>query len=240
MKQDVRPIKNLSEIKRVLKYLKNYNEFGIRNFMMFSIGMNCVLRISDIVNLKYSDVYTNKGKVKKYLRIREIKTGKIKELLLIHAKNDLVEYKRWLDNFINSQPDKYMAPLKNNEKMIVGTGKNAKEVNKNDYWLFPSSQHPTQHVSEKTFYKAMKQVSKATGVEHLGTHTPRKTGAYLFYRGGFDDVLRDKDIHPSNDIALAMKTLNHSSEGITLNYLGLEQESINQRVAENSAFNINI
>ncbi|TPR41207.1 hypothetical protein DY123_07495, partial [Apilactobacillus micheneri] len=90
MKQDVRPIKNLSEIKRVLKYLKNYNEFGIRNFMMFSIGMNCVLRISDIVNLKYSDVYTNKGKVKKYLRIREIKTGKIKELLLIHAKNDLV------------------------------------------------------------------------------------------------------------------------------------------------------
>lgn len=240
MKQDVRPIKNLSEVRKVLKYLKNSSTFGIRNFMMFSIGMNCVLRISDIVNLKYSDVYTAKGKPKKYLRIREIKTGKIKELLLIHAKNDLIEYQRWLKDFINSQPDKYMQPLKSNETITVGTGKNAKEVKKNDKWLFPSTQHPTQHVSEKTFYKAMRQASQATGVEHLGTHTPRKTGAYLFYRGGFDDVLKQSGKQPNNDIALAMKTLNHSSEGITLNYLGLEQESINKRVAENNAFDIDL
>lgn len=239
-KQDVRPVTNLRECKTVLNYLKNSSELGIRNYLMFKLGMSCVLRISDIIHIKYTDVFTEQGRVKKSLRIKEIKTGKVKEMPLIHVKSDLIEYKRVLDDFMSKQPDKYLAPLKSKEMETVGTGKNATKVKKNDKWLFPSSQHPTQHVSDKTFYKAMKLAAAATGINNLGTHTPRKTGAYLYYRGGFDDVLTQKNIQPNNDIALAMKVLNHSSEGMTLHYLGLEQDSINKRVVENNAFDINL
>lgn len=239
-KQDVRPIKNLSECKKVLSSLKNGSSFGLRDYTMFKVGMSCALRISDIVNLKYSDVFTDTGKIKKTLHIHEIKTGKQKDWLLTHVQKDLTEYKRWLDEFNSKQPDKVVQTLKLKDKITVGTGKNAKEVRKYDNWLFPSSQHPTQHVSEKNFYKVMKQVSKDTGIEHLGTHTPRKTGAYLLYRGAFDDVIKESNgaITPSNNIALAMKILNQSSEQITLHYLGLEQESINEQVKNNQSFNI--
>ena len=238
--KDVRPIKNSVDAKKVLKYLKYANEYSIRDYVLFKLGMNCVLRVSDLIHLHYSDVYTETGRVKKELRIQEIKTGKEKRMPLIHVKSDLVEYKRFLDDFFNKQPEKYMQPIKSNEMEIVGTGKNPTKIKKHDYWLFPSSQHPTQHISNKTFYKAMMLAKQNTGVEHLGTHTARKTGAYLFYRGGFDDVLKAQNIQPRNDIALAMKVLNHSSESSTLHYLGLEQEHLDNIIKETNAFDISI
>lgn len=239
-KKDVRPITNSQDCKTVLKYLKNSTSFGIRDYLIFKIGMSCVLRISDIIHLRYDDVYTPTGKPKAKLSIKEIKTGKSKEMPLIHVKNDLIEYKRVLDAFFSKQPDKYMHPLKSLELETVGTGKNKKQVKKNQYWLFPSTQHPTRHISTNTFYKAMMNAKKTTGIQHLGTHTPRKTGAYLFYRGGFDDVLKAKNVQPSNNIALAMKLLNHSNQSATLHYLGLEQENIDKIVQESTAFDINI
>lgn len=239
-KKDVRPITNSDECKTVLKYLKNSTSFGIRDYLIFKMGMNCVLRISDLIHLRYDDVYTPTGKPKSKLSITEIKTGKRKEMPLIHVKEDLIEYKRELDAFFSKQPDKYMQPLKSRETEIAGTGKGKRELKKNDYWLFPSTQHPTQHISTNTFYKAMMLTKKNTGIQHLGTHTPRKTGAYLFYRGGFDDVLKAKNVQPSNNIALAMKILNHSSQSATLAYLGLEQDNIDKMVMETNAFDINI
>lgn len=240
MSKDVRPITTAQDCKAVLRYLKNANEFSIRDYVIFKMGMNCVLRVSDLIHLRYDDIYTDTGRVKKELRITEIKTGKEKRMPLIHVKNDLIEYKRFLDDFFSKQPSSYMAPLKSNEMEKVGTGKNPKLVKKHDKWLFPSSQHPTQHISTNTYYKSMMLASKNTGVKHLGTHTARKTGAYLFYRGGFDDVLESQKMQPRNDIALAMKVLNHSSESSTLHYLGLEQENLDNIVKETVAFDITI
>lgn len=86
----------------------------------------------------------------------------------------------------------------------------------------------------------MMNAKRDLGLEHLGTHTPRKTGAYLFYRGGFDDILAEKKMQPSNNIGLAMKVLNHSSESATLSYIGLEQDNIDKMVSETSAFDIEL
>lgn len=243
-RKDVRPITNSEDYKKVLRYLKTATKYGMRDYMIFRLGMTCVLRISDLVYLKYSDVFTDTGKVRKKLCLKEIKTGKTKEILLTHVKKDLYDYKLFMQNNFNFKdlPDKYWnTPLKSQELETKGTRKNADKVKKhaND-WLFPSSQHPTEHISIKTFYKAMMNASKATGVEHLGTHTARKTGAYLLYRGNFDDVLKAKDLQPNNNIGLAMKVLNHSSASATLSYIGLEQDSIDKQVKENSAFDIEI
>jgi len=50
------------------------------------------------------------------------------------------------------------------------------------------------------------------------THTMRKTGAYRVYQ------------QSNHDIALVMKLLKQDSEGTTLAYLGLDQDSVENRL----------
>ena len=80
-------------------------------------------------------------------------------------------------------------------------------------WLFPSIKHPDRHISEKQFYKIMAKTGDLLGINYLGTHTMRKTGAYRVY------------VQTNYNIGLVMSLLNHSSEAMTLKYLGLDQVS---------------
>lgn len=80
-------------------------------------------------------------------------------------------------------------------------------------WLFPSAQHPDRHITEKQFYKIMSKTGDLLGINYLGTHTMRKTGAYRVYT------------QSNYNIGLVMNLLNHSSEAMTLTYLGLDQAS---------------
>ncbi|BAQ56798.1 putative phage integrase [Lactobacillus acetotolerans] len=83
-------------------------------------------------------------------------------------------------------------------------------------WLFPSLQHPEKHIkhiTEKQFYKIMRKVGDLLDLDYLGTHTMRKTGAYRVY------------VQSNYNIGLVMHLLNHSSEAMTLAYLGLDQAS---------------
>ncbi|MFU0770573.1 MAG: Integrase [Limosilactobacillus fermentum] len=59
----------------------------------------------------------------------------------------------------------------------------------------------------------MHKVGDLLGLNYLGTHTMRKTGAYRVY------------VQSNYNIGLVMKLLNHSSEAMTLTYLGLDQQS---------------
>lgn len=59
----------------------------------------------------------------------------------------------------------------------------------------------------------MAKVGALLGINYLGTHTMRKTGAYRVY------------VQTHYNIGLVMSLLNHSSEAMTLNYLGLDRIS---------------
>ena len=83
-------------------------------------------------------------------------------------------------------------------------------------WLFPSIKHPDRHITEKQFYKIMAKSGDLLGINYLGTHTMRKTGAYRVYT------------QTHYNIVLVMSLLNHSSEAMTLKYLGLDQVSREQ------------
>ena len=87
-------------------------------------------------------------------------------------------------------------------------------------WLFPSIKHPDRHITEKQFYKIMAKTGDLLDINYLGTHTMRKTGAYRVY----------KQTH--YNIGLWMSLLNHSSEAMTLKYLGLDQVSREQMLDE--------
>ena len=80
-------------------------------------------------------------------------------------------------------------------------------------WLFLSTRHPERHITEKQFYKIMARTGDLLDITYLGTHTMRKTGAYRVYT------------QSNYNIGLVMHLLNHSSEAMTLAYLGLDQTS---------------
>ena len=66
----VEPIRNLEHLRKLEDYLAKTSK---RDLLLFTIGTNCGLRISDIVALNVGDVRN-----KSHIRIVEKKTGKYK------------------------------------------------------------------------------------------------------------------------------------------------------------------
>ncbi len=66
----VEPIRDMKKIKAMINYLK---ERTMRDYLLFMFGVNTGLRIGDIITLKYSDVFDEKGSFRQYFVIRERK-----------------------------------------------------------------------------------------------------------------------------------------------------------------------
>lgn len=184
MKQVVLPIKDSNVLHEVQDTLLNNFQFGRRNYTIFQVGKATLLRVSDVLALRHNEIFDDDGSIKKNAYIRDKKTNKPNTLYLKPVKQDLQDYYAWLqENNIQSE------------------------------WLFPSTTHHDRHITEKQFYKIMAKVGDLLGINYLGTHTMRKTGAYRVYT------------QSNYNIGLVMTLLNHSSEAMTLKYLGLDQVS---------------
>ena len=184
MKQLVLPIKDTNVLHEVEDTLLNNFREGRRNYTIFQVGKATLLRVSDVLALRRSEIYEDDGTIKKNAYIRDKKTGKPNILYLKPVKQDLIDYFNWL-----------------NEKNIQSE------------WLFPSSRDYSRHITEKQFYKVMAKTGDLLGINYLGTHSMRKSGAYRVYT------------QTHYNIGLVMSLLNHSSEAMTLKYLGLDQVS---------------
>ena len=182
MKQLVLPIKDSNVLHEVQDTLLNNFRFGRRNYTIFQFGKATLLRVSDVLALRRNEIFTDDGLIKKNAYIRDKKTGKPNILYLKPVKQDLLAYFQWLN-----------------------------QENLRSEWLFPSTKHPDRHITEKQFYKIMVKTGDLLGINYLGTHTMRKTGAYRVYT------------QTNYNIGLVMSLLNHSSEAMTLKYLGLDQ-----------------
>ena len=68
----VEPIRKMSDLRKIEKILAAQS---MRNLVLFTIGTNCGLRISDILALNIGDV-----KGKNYIQLKEKKTGKFKRI----------------------------------------------------------------------------------------------------------------------------------------------------------------
>lgn len=182
--QKVLPIKDTQVLHEVEDCLRHNFKFGLRNYTIFKLGLVTMLRVSDLLALRRNEVFNVDQSIKLNAFTVDQKTGKHNILYLKPAFNDLALYIKWLDqNYPESE------------------------------WLFPSSEHPENHVSIKQYYKVIRRVGELLGIDYLGTHTMRKTGAYRVY------------VQSHYDIALVMELLNHSSQAMTLKYLGLDQVS---------------
>jgi integrase len=82
----------------------------------------------------------------------------------------------------------------------------------NDY-LFSSQKGG--HINRITAYKALNKAAKVVGVEEIGTHTLRKTFGYHFYQ-------------KTKDVAMLQNLFNHSAPSVTLRYIGINQDMMDQ------------
>ena len=175
----VQPIRNLKQIETIKKLLKQQN---LRDYCLFTVGINSGLRISDLLKLTVNDVIEN-GKIKNRIRLREKKTNKFKDFPLSdNAKSSIREYLKTRN-------------YKPNEPLFLSR--------KNKGFLL-----------RQQAYKIINDVAKSIGIkDKIGTHTLRKTFGYHAYNNGYD-------------ITLIQKLFNHSTPAITLRYIGITQEEL--------------
>lgn len=66
-------------------------------------------------------------------------------------------------------------------------------------------------------YRLLNQAAVVVGLEEIGTHTMRKTFGYHHYK-----------MH--KDVALLQEIFNHSSPSVTLRYIGVNQDEMDQSI----------
>ena len=85
----VQPIRDIKKIKAIKGNLKKRNP---RDFLLFTLGINTGLRISDILRLKVEDVKDQTGEIKEYLDLNEKKTKKQRLIYLNDEVRNALEY----------------------------------------------------------------------------------------------------------------------------------------------------
>jgi integrase len=84
-------------------------------------------------------------------------------------------------------------------------------------YLFNSGKERQRPISRVQAYRILRAAAVKTGVAEVGTHSLRKTFGYHFYQ-------------MTKDLALLQKILNHSSTNITLRYIGIQQDALDEAI----------
>jgi integrase len=151
--QPIRDVKKIDSIKRIL-WTQN-----LRDWLLFSIGINSGLRVSDLLKLKVKDVLNSKGKINEYIIVKEQKTGKGKRFPINKTSQKAIR--------------EYLA---------------SREYN-SDTYLFESRKKDrdgnSRPISRIQAYEIINSAARRVGIEDpIGTHTMRKTFGYHAYHNG--------------------------------------------------------
>ena len=165
-----------------------------RNELLFILGINIGLRISEILKLKISDITRSNGKTPRdYVIITEMKTNKTKKFYIGDTVKKVVE--------------NYMKEIKNSEP---------------NTYLFLSRKGVNIAITRQQAYRIINNAAESLGLVErnnngsiisgeIGTHTLRKTFGYHSFQNG-------------TSLELLMDLFNHSSKTQTLKYIGITEE----------------
>lgn len=174
----VEPIRDIRKINAMKEYLLKHNE---RDYLLFTLGINTGLRVSDLLRLTVEDVQDGN------ITIREKKTGKIKQFALSDTCRKAIEH--------------YLQAT----GLTTGT-------------LFPSRKDGDKPITKVQAWRILNKAAEQAGIrENIGTHTMRKTFGYHALRQGVD-------------ISYIQRCFNHSSQAITMRYLGITVDELNEKV----------
>ncbi len=189
--KSVEPIRDIKTIKSMRAILKSQS---IRNELLFILGINVGLRISDILKLKVNDVVkSNRKTPKDHITITEMKTGKTKKFYIGYTVKKVVEI--------------YMKETRNSEF---------------ETYIFLSRKGKNMAITRQQAYRIINNAAESLGLVErnnngniisgeIGTHTLRKTFGYHSFQNG-------------TSLELLMDLFNHSSKTQTLRYIGITED----------------
>lgn len=161
-----------------------------RDWMMFLTGINTGLRISDILQLRAGDVQRAAANGARIARqYIEVKEKKTRKRKLIPMTPTL---KRALLEYCENLAD--------------------------GVYLFRSRQGGNTPMCRTRAYQILREAASRHNLEHIGTHTLRKTFGYHFYK-------------MTKNVALLQMIFNHSDPAHTLRYIGIEQDQVDDAMA---------
>ncbi len=158
------PIKDKRELDAMKKYFLRKNE--IRNYALFCVGINTALRISDLLKLRWGDVYDFKShSFKKHLQIREQKTRKRNEV------------------FLNKEAVKAL------KKLFSHLSRGKMHIKENSF-IFVGRENTGKPMSRSQAYRIINGAARVLKIAgNIGCHSLRKTFGYFAARRGISSVL---------------------------------------------------
>ena len=182
--KEVHAVKDLDTVRLISHLLEK--RFSNQMALVWNIGLNLALRISDLLAIKFDDIQSDR------LILTEQKTGKVASIKLNVKSLDLILQIR------QEFPGHIYLFQSYRSQQTINT--------------LP------RPISRRAVSQAFSEVGKEVGI-NLGTHSMRKTRGYHLYQN-------------TKDIARVMKMLRHSSEAVTLRYIGITQEEVDRDFVE--------
>lgn len=193
------PIKSMDDIELISKYLINSGRY--RDNMLFIVGINFGLRVSDLRVLRFSNIINENLTFKDSFAVFERKTRNTRK----RKKNRYIT----INTAVIEAVTLYL--------------ENTPNVTLSDY-MFRSLSNRGGNLNEPLSIKSVDRILKGIASElnlsvKISTHTLRKTFCY------HQMVMSHND---NRKLLLLQKMLNHSSPAQTLDYIGITSEEIDE------------
>lgn len=154
------PIKNREDIRKLEDYFQKKNQY--RNYLLIVMGLNTALRISDLLKLKWEDVYhEEKKEFYRHIHLEEQKTGKRTTILLNPTVKKALQNYRKLNKNVKISP-----------------------------YIFYSPRKPEQPLSRIQAYRIIQKATEHLELEGtISCHSLRKTFGYQAWKAGTEPAL---------------------------------------------------
>ncbi len=193
------PIKSMDDIFRISKYLITQKRY--RDNMLFIVGINFGLRVSDLRILRFSNIINENLTFKDSFAVFEKKTQKTRK----RKKNRYIT----INHAVVEAVTLY---LEHTEGVCLSD------------FMFRSESNRGRNKNEPLSSNSIDRILKGIAIDldlnvKISTHTLRKTFCY------HQMVMSHND---SRKLLLLQKMLNHSSPAQTLDYIGITTEEIDE------------
>jgi len=158
--EPIRDRKKIAQIKNLLRGQRRY-----RDLLLFTVGINTALRISDLLELRLSQFLDEKGRIRNHFWIKEQKRGKRHEVVINASIREVLQ--------------EYLAEFPAIRKNAL-----------NFFFSFPHHNDYTKHIRRGQAWKFITSICHDVGLAgNFGTHSLRKTWGYHARMSGVDVAL---------------------------------------------------
>lgn len=199
------PIKSIADIDKVCNFLLSHKRY--RDYMMFVVGINFGLRVSDLTRLRFQDLINNDMTFKSSIQILEQKTKdtrKNQKLRYITINQSVIDA---VNLYIQNAP----VDLKLDDYMFRSESPNKKGEG------YETGNAPLTTTSVN---RILKKIAKDCNLNiKMSSHTLRKTF-------GYHQMAMDNN--DPRKLMLLSKMFGHSTTAYTLMYIGLTKEEMDE------------